>query len=133
MTIANLSAAGGGEGAEHLHLASAFLHLEYDLESGRASLATASSRPLVLSATAAVALEQGDALASDPRYTRSSLSMTLSEPPLAGQQLRILCHDTHRCMDLEYRLTLLQDRAGVVLELILSNVSPEPVGVQHAE
>ena len=133
MTIANPSATGGGEGAEHLHLASTFLHLEYTLGTGRASLATTSSRPLVLSATAAAALQQGHALVSDSRYTRSSHIITLSDPPLAGQQLRLLCHDTHRRMDLEYRITLLHDRAGAVLELILSNVSPEPVGVQHAE
>ncbi|HEY5870625.1 MAG TPA: hypothetical protein VI542_34515, partial [Candidatus Tectomicrobia bacterium] len=64
MTIAHPLAAGGGAGAEYLHLASAFLHLEYNLGIGRASLATASSRPLVLSATAAVVLQQGYALAS---------------------------------------------------------------------
>jgi hypothetical protein len=36
-------------------------------------------------------------------------------------------------MDLEYHITLLHNCAGAVFELILSNVSPEPVGVQHGE
>src|SRR5882672_5291614 len=116
-----------------MQLASAFLHLEYDLGTGRASLATASSRPLLLSASAGAALQQSYALASDPRYTRSSRIVTLSDPPLAGPQLLVLCHDAHRCIDLEYRITLLHDCAGAVLELILTNVSPEPVGVQYAE
>src|SRR5262249_20092626 len=116
-----------------MQLASAFLLLEYDLETGRASLATASSHPLVLSASAGAALQHGYARASDSRYTRNSRIVTLSDPPLAGQQLRVLCHDTHRRMDLEYRITLLHDRAGAVCELILTNVSPEPVGVRHAE
>ena len=116
-----------------MHLASAFLHLEYNLGTGRASLATASSWPLVLSATAAVVLQQGYALASDSRYTRSFCRVTLSDPPLPGPQLRVLCRDTHRRVDLEHRITLLHDRPGAVVELILTNVSPEPVVVQHAE
>ncbi len=133
MTIANTPSWGSGEGEEHIHLASAFLHLEYDLGSGRASLATASSRPLVLSATAGAALRQGNALASDPCYTRAYRIVTLTEPPLAGLQLRVQCHDTHRHIDLEQRITLLHDRSGAIVELILTNVSPEPVVVQHAE
>ena len=101
MTIANTPSWGSGEGAEPIHLASAFLHLEYDLESGRASLAPASSRPLVLSATARAALRQGDVLASNPRYRRDYRIVTLTESPLAGLQLRVQCHDMHRYIDLE--------------------------------
>jgi hypothetical protein len=133
MTTVNTPSWESGEGAEPLHLASAFLHLEYDLGSGRASLATASSRPLVLFATASAAVRQGDVLASDPRYRRDYRIVTLTEPPLAGLQLRVQCHDTHRHIDLEQRITLLHDRSGAIVELILTNVSPEPVVVPHAE
>jgi len=107
MTIANTPSWGSGKGEERIHLASAFLQVEYDLGSGSASLSTASSRPLMLSATAGAALRQGDALASDPRYTRGYRIVTLTDPPLAGPQLIVLCHDTHRHIDLEYRITLL--------------------------
>src|SRR5207244_9542460 len=115
------------------HLASAFLHLEYGLGSGRASLATASSRPLVLSATAGVALRQGNILAADPRYRRDYRIVTLTEPHLTGPQLIVLCHDTHRRIDLEQRIILLHDRAGAIVELVLTNVSPEPVSLPHVE
>src|SRR5262249_25650483 len=70
MTIANTPPWGSGAGAKRLQLESAFLQLEYDLDSGRASLFTAPSRPLVLSAAAGVALGQGRVLASDPQYKR---------------------------------------------------------------
>jgi hypothetical protein len=133
MTIANTPSWGSEGGEEPIHLASAFLHLEYDLRSGRASLATASSRPLVLSATAGAALRQGNLLASDPRYTRHYRIATLTESPLAGLQLLVQCHDTHRHIDLEQRITLLHDRSGAIVELILTNVSPEPVVMPHAE
>jgi hypothetical protein len=133
MTRENASVWGSGEDAERIHLASALLQVEYNLRSGRASLSTASSRPLVLSATAGVAMQQGDVLASDPRYTRAYRIVTLTEPPLAGRQLRVQCHDTHRRIDLEQRITLLHERAGAIVEIILSNVSPEPVVVPHAE
>ena len=59
--------------------------------------------------------------------------VTPTEPPLAGPQLIVLCHDTHRHIDLEQRITLLHDRSGAIVELILTNVSPEPVVVQYAE
>src|SRR5215475_12822693 len=133
MTTANTPSWRSGEGAERVYLASAFLQIEYDLGSGRVSLSTASSRPLVLSATAGAALRQGDALASDPRYTRDSGIVTLTEPPLAGLQLRVQCHDTHRHIDLEQRITLLHERSGAIVEIILTNVSPETVVVQHTE
>src|SRR5215510_5238851 len=123
MTIANTPSWSSEEGAERVYLASAFLQVEYDLGRGRVSLFTASSRPLVLSATAGVALRQGVALASDPRYTRGSRIVTLTEPPLAGLQLRVQCHDTHRHIDLEQRITLLHDRSGAIVKIILNNVS----------
>jgi len=133
MTIANTPSWRSEEGAERIYLASAFLQVEYDLGSGRVSLSTASSRPLVLSATAGAALRQGDALASDPRYTRDSRIVTLTEPPLAGLQLQVQCHDTHQYIDLEQRITLLHDCSGAIVELVLTNVSPEPVVVPQAE
>src|SRR5262249_52450970 len=70
MTIANTPSWGSGAGAERLQLESAFLQLEYNLESGRASLFTEPSRPLVWSATAGVILGQGRVLTSDPQYIR---------------------------------------------------------------
>ncbi len=133
MTTADTPSWGGGEGAERLQLASAFLQLEYDLGSGRASLFTAPSRPLVWSATAGVALGQGRVLASDPQYIRHGRIAAATAADLLGPQLLVQCHDGHRHIDLECRITLLPDRPGAVFELILTNVSPQPVVVPYAE
>lgn len=133
MTIANTPSWGGGEGTERLQLASAFLQLEYDLGSGRMSLYTAPSRPLVWSATAGVALGPGHALASDSRYIRHGRSAAATAADLAGVQLLVQCRDGHRQVDLECRITLLHDQPGAVFELLLTNVSPQPVVVPYAE
>ena len=131
MTIANTPSWGSAEGEEHIRLASAFLHLKYDLEVG------ALPRHGIIPASGTVChgrcrFATGYALASDPCYTRAYRIVTLTEPPLAGLQLRVQCHDTHRHIDLEQRITLLHDRSGAIVEIILTNVSPEPVVVQHA-
>ena len=89
MTITNTPAWGSTEGGERVQLASASLHLEYDLGSGGASLFTAPSRPLVLSATAGATLGQGLTLASDPRYTRVCRIVSTTAPNLVGTQLQI--------------------------------------------
>jgi len=133
MTIANTPAWGSEEGGERVQLASPALQLEYDLGSGRASLFTAPSRPLVLSATAGAILPQGLALASDPRYTRDCRIVSTTAPSFAGTQLIVLCRDTHRHIDLEWCITLLHDQVGAVFELVLSNVSSQPVVVPHTE
>jgi len=133
MTIANALSRGGGEGPERLQMASAFLQLEYDLESGRVSLYTAPSRPLVWSATAGVALAQGHVLACDPQYIRQGRIAAGLDADLRGPQLLVQCRDAHRHVDLEWRMTLLHDRPGAVFELRLTNVSPRPVVVPYAE
>jgi hypothetical protein len=133
MIRANTPSWGSGENEEPIQLASASLHLEYDLGRGRASLATASSRPLLLSATAGAALRHGTILTADPCYRRAYHIDTLTASPLVGPQLIVLGHDTHRRIDLEQHITLLHDRAGAVFELVLTNVSPEPVVVPYTE
>ncbi len=133
MTITNTPAWGSTEGGERVQLASASLHLEYDLGSGRASLFTAPSRPLVLSATAGATLGQGLALTSDSRYTSACHIVSTTAPNLVGTQLRVLCRDTHQHLDLEWRIILLHDQPGAVFELVLTNVSAQPLVVPHSE
>src|SRR5262245_17031087 len=133
MTRAHTPSWGEGAGAERLQLASAFLQLEYDLGSGRTSLFTEPSLPLVWSATAGVALAQGRVLASDPQYSRQGYITAAPDAGLHGPQLRVQCRDAGRHLDLECHLTLLPDRPGAVFELILTNVSPHPVMVPYAE
>src|SRR5205809_135374 len=114
MTRANTPSWEGREGAERLQLASPFLQLEYDLGSGRASLLTAPSQPLVWSATAGVALGPGRVLASDPQYTRQGRITAAPDAALHGPQLLVQCRDAHQHLDLELRFTLLPDRPGAV-------------------
>jgi hypothetical protein len=133
MTTANTPSWGSSAGTERLQLASAFLHLEYDPESGRASLFTAPSQPLVVSASAGVALGQGLVLASEARYIRHCRPGSATDLDLSGAQLQIHCHDSHRQVDLDSYITLLHDRPGAIFELTLTNVSPQPLVVPYAE
>jgi hypothetical protein len=114
-------------------LESSHLRLEYDLSRGRASLLTASSVPLLLHATAGAILPRSVVLADEAQYTRQSRVGLSTDPGIAGDQLIVSCTDTHRRLDLECRYTLLHDRPGAVFEVILSNVSSQPMVICAAE
>lgn len=112
-------------------LESSYLSLEYNLDSGRAGLTMAPSIPLLLNATAGVILSDRVILTADARYLRHSALTAATIPGVAGDQLVVSCHDTHRQVDLESRFTLLDDRPGVLFELALTNVSPHTL-ILHA-
>lgn len=88
---------------------------------------------LLRNATAAVVLPAGEMSISDARYRRRHKQAASTEPHLPGEQLIVSCTDAHQQLDLEYRVTLLKDRAAAVFELELTNVSASDLLVHHAE
>jgi hypothetical protein len=67
------------------------------------------------------------------RYRRHSAVTTATVSGIAGTQLVMSCRDTRQQVDLEWRFTLLHDRPGALLELVLTNVSPYDLVLQATE
>ncbi len=109
------------------------LKASYDLGAGRCSLLTAAGRPLLLNATCGVMLERSWVLASDSAYARQGRVEYSRKTGIEGPQLVIECSDSTGKLDLETRITLLEDEVGAVFELTLVNSSSQDIWVRHAE
>lgn len=116
-----------------VQLATGHLDLEYEPVAGRISLRSKHGEALLRNATAAAIVPAGEALVSDRRYTRRHERADSPEPLLPGEQLIIFCEDQQGHLNLEYRITLLRDRAAAVFELTLINTSEREMLVRHAE
>ena len=128
---------GGAEvvrpGTQKHALESPHCRMEYDAGAGRFSLYTRKGAALLLNATAAAVFPRGEALVSDGSYTRAVRFASNSSPGIQGPQVIVDCTDSRRRLDLEHRVTLLEDRPGAVFELLLHNVSETDLLVRHSE
>lgn len=109
------------------------LDLDYQPDSGRIDLRLKDGQPLLRQVSAGVIFPIGNASADHDRYTRRHERRASTESLLPGEQLIISCTDQHEQLDLEYRITLLRDRAAAVFELKLTNVSDQELAVRSAE
>ncbi len=116
------------------HLSTKFLKLDYSPKTGRLSLFNAETdRPLLLHAAAAAVFPSGLAAAGDAESERSARTMISSEKLLPGQQLEMFGRDRARSMDLQWRVTLLEDRPGAVFELVVTNASSNDLLLRGVE
>ena len=83
----NEKKAQNGPARKKARLAGRHLSLEYDLNSGRASLFLLDSTPLLLNATAAAVFPHSYALAADSNYGRQESTSVNQDPVIPGKQL----------------------------------------------
>lgn len=128
LVLVNISSA-----VDSVQLSNGHLDLEHDGTSGRISLRSKEGNPWLRNATAAAGLHTGDISAADVRYGRRHERSASSEPALPGEQLILFCTDSQKQLDMEYRITLLKNRAAAVFEVKLTNVSSDDLLIRHAE
>jgi hypothetical protein len=122
------------QSSKKVTLESRHLRLECDLQTGRISLYQGTpDRPLLLDATAAVGRPNSTILASDPSYTRTSYTGVSRDPGIEGDRLVVKCTSSAIGLGLEWRWTLLKDRAGAVSEMVVTNTSSKDALVLYAE
>lgn len=115
-----------------VQVSSGNLSLGYDPGTGRLSLRE-KDEPLLKNATAAVAMPDSEVAASDARYTRRHERAGSPDPLLPDEQLVVFCKDQRGRLALEYRITLLRDRAAAVFEVGATNNSDGDLLVRHVE
>ena len=115
-----------------VRLSTSAMRAEFDRLRGQCSLYHG-DHPLLLNATCSVGFPRAEALASDLNYTHRVRTATSAFPGLEGPQMVVTSKDRTGKLDLEWRVSLVDDLPGAVFELRFTNTGSTDLLIRNAE
>lgn len=105
----------------------------FDPATGRLTINRSDGAPLLEGAVVRANTSQGRRSTAEPRYQHRLEERRRRDLLGEGPEWVVQCADTEREVDLEWRVTLLDQRQAVVLEVTARNVSSRPLVMESLE